>query len=665
MRKIVTLTMLCFFQTAFSQGPTKFGKVDAADLQRTSYDIDKSAHAVYISDIGKTEITGNTKGWFSLEFKRYARIHILNKSAYDLATIEIPLYSISNDQTERLENLKAVTYNLENGKVVETKMSKDNVFTEKRSRKLMVKKFTLPNVKEGSIIEFEYRVTSDFLFNLQPWTFQGNYPRLWSEYNLALPQFLNYIFLGQGYQPFDVKEEKTGTQKYHIVESGGASASERYELTSNVTDYRWAMKNVPALKRESFTSSLDNHIAKINFQLSAYQHPLRFRNIMGSWTQLTQELLDDADFGKKLDDRNAWLGEVMAPLLKGATTDLEKAKNIYNYVRDNINCTNHQAIYASQPLKNVLKSKTGNVSDVNLLLTAMLLYAGIKADPVMLSTTDHGYTYSMYPVLDRFNYVISRAVINNKEYYLDASRPRLGFSKLMPDCYNGHARIINKEATPVMLEADSLKESKVTSVFISQDEKGNWLGSLNQKPGYYESYTVRNKVKEEGNDAFFKQVQKNFGYDIEPEETKIDALEDYDLPLTINYKFKLNIDKEDLIYLNPMFGEAYKENWFKSAERKYPVEMPYTFDETYLATIQVPEGYAIDELPKSIKVNLNEEGHGFFEYILSHSGGTISMRTRVKLTRAYFLPEEYELLREFFNLVVNKHKEQIVFKKKK
>ena len=62
----------------------------------------------------------------------------------------------------------------------------------------MRKKFTLPGVKEGAIIDYEYTVTSDFLFNLQPWYFQGDIPCLWSEYRAALPQFLKYIMLQQG-----------------------------------------------------------------------------------------------------------------------------------------------------------------------------------------------------------------------------------------------------------------------------------------------------------------------------------------------------------------------------------------------------------------------------------------------------------------------------------
>ncbi len=113
-----------------------------------------------------------------------------------------------------------------------------------------------------------------------------------------------------------------------------------------------------------------------------------------------------------------------------------------------------------------------------------------------------------------------------------------------------------------------------------------------------------------------------------------------------------------------MFCEGQKENPFTSAERKYPVEMPYKFDESYNLQIEVPKGYVVDELPKSMIVKLNEENEGMFEYRISQSGDNISFRSRVRISRTVFQPEEYEMLREFFNLVVKKHAEQIVFKKK-
>ena len=186
----------------------KYGKVSPEDFTTKVYSIDSNANAVILADVGSTEIVGNNKGWFSLEFQHFKRIHILNKNGYDAANIEIELYTSGNDE-ERIDNLKAVTYNLEDGKVKETKLdTKSGVFKDVISKNWVVKKFTFPNIKEGSIIEFEYKINSDFLFNLQPWAFQGEYPVLWSEYNLSLPEFLGYVFLSQGYQSFYIRDKK-------------------------------------------------------------------------------------------------------------------------------------------------------------------------------------------------------------------------------------------------------------------------------------------------------------------------------------------------------------------------------------------------------------------------------------------------------------------------
>ncbi len=112
-----------------------------------------------------------------------------------------------------------------------------------------------------------------------------------------------------------------------------------------------------------------------------------------------------------------------------------------------------------------------------------------------------------------------------------------------------------------------------------------------------------------------------------------------------------------------MFTEGYKENPFGAAERKYPVEMPYTFDETYVLLMDIPIGYTVDEMPKSTKVKFNED-EGYFEYLLDKDENQIRLRSRVFLNKATFLPEDYSTLRDFFAFVVKKQNEQVVFKKK-
>ncbi|HEY6062058.1 MAG TPA: DUF3857 domain-containing protein [Chitinophagaceae bacterium] len=651
--------------TAQEKSKIKFGNVTDKDFATKVYSIDSNANAVVIADIGSSSIEGNNKAWFSLVYKHYKRIHILNKNGYDIANVSISLYSDGDDE-EQLDKLRAVTYNLEDGKVVETKLDvKNNVFKDKISKNRVTKKFTFPNVKEGSIIEYEYTIVSDFLSNLQPWEFQGAYPRLWSEYNLSLPVFLGYVFLTQGYKTYDIKDKEQHSESFQIADSRSSGATERFSFNAFVDDYRWVIKNVPPLKEESYTSTIDNHITKIEFQLSEYRDPLRYRNIMGSWPKLTEDLMNADFFGQQVNKDNGWLKDIIGPLVNVSVSKADKARKIFAYVRDNFTCTSHDRFSMDQTLKGLVKTRNGNVAEINLLLTAMMKYADIVADPVILSTRSNGYTFPMYPILSKFNYVICRVTIDGKTFYLDASEPHIGFDHLPLRCYNGHARVVNKEAEAIELSSDAVTETKITSVFIINDEKGNLIGSVQQTPGYYESNELRDRVKEKGQEQLQKDIKKAFGAEIVISNFQLDSLDKYENELSIHYDFDIKDEKEDIIYLNPLFGEGYKENPFKSAERFYPVEMPFAMDETVNLQLEVPHGYVVDELPKSLVVKLNEQEDGIFEYRISQSGDNISLRSRIRFKRSFFMPEEYETLREFFNLIVKKQAEQIVFKKKK
>lgn len=663
---VYLLILLCFAAIASKaqdKVPVKFGSVKAEDFKKV-YSIDSSAGAVIIADVGDTRIVGNTKGWFSWEFVHFKRIHILNKSAFDVSNITIPLYSNGEDE-EELVKLKAYTYNLENGKVVETKLdSKKGVFKDKLDRNRVLRKFTFPDVKEGSIIEYEYVVKSDFLFNLQPWTFQGSYPRLWSEYNVRIPRFITYVTLMQGYIAPHIKESKDGSDYFSISASNGAGASEHYKWTDAVTSFRWVMKDVPVLKEESFTSSLDNHISKIEFQLSEYKDPLTYRNVMGTWQQLTKRLMEAEYFGGDLSKNNGWIGDMIDPIIKSGGSQLEIAYKIYRYVQKNFTCTSRAGLYANDNIRNVGKTKKGTVGELNLLLTAMMRYANIQADPVILSTKSNGYTYSLYPLIDRFNYTISQVIIDNRVYYLDASNAQMGFGRLSPECYNGHARVVDPMATAINFTADSLLERKITSVLMINNDKGGIMGSMQKTPGYFESYNLRRKIKDAGLPGYVAELQKGFLSEVQIKEPKVDSMDLLDMPVKLEYQFEMPETEEDIMYFNPMMTEAWKENPFKAANRYYPVEMPYTIDETYLLRMDVPKGFEVEEMPKQVRMKLNENDDGFFEYLISNSNGVISMRCRLRLSRTYFMPEEYEMLREFFAMVVQKQGEQIVFKKK-
>jgi hypothetical protein len=648
--------------TAQEKSPVKFGKISPDDFT-IKQPFDTGASAVVIADIGNSVFEGNIKGWFSLVYKRTTRIKILNKKGFDAAKVEIPLFSEGNSE-EKLEELKAVTYNLENGKVVETKLDGASVFKDKLNKNYVKKKFTLPAVKEGSIIEYSYTVKSDFLSNLQPWYFQSEYPCLWSEYEVGIPEFFNYVTMSQGYIHTDVKNDSYNST-FRITFPGGASANETGELKGVVNTRRWIVKNIPALKEENFTSAIKNYISGVEFELSSYQfegQPLQ--DLMGNWVLLGQKLMENEFFGESLSKNNGWLDDDIKNITKGVSSKLEKAQKIFAYVRDNLTCTNFSAFYIETTLKDAYKKHSGSVADINLLLIAMLRHEGINADPIILSTKDNGFTSEIYPLRQRFNYVVCGADIDGAYFTLDASSPYNGFGRLPPYCYNGHARVIRKEAAlPVYFESDSLREQKLTSVFISNDEKGGLAGSFKSQLGYYESFNLRKKLKGEDKD-FLKNIKSGNSFEMAVSEAAIDSLKVPDMPALIHYEFAIKPSADDnIIYFNPMMSEGYKENPFTSAERKYPVEMSFASDETYVLNMEIPKGYVVDEMPKSAKVMFNGD-EGSFEYLIQKTDDNIQLRTRIKLDKATFAPEDYNGLRDFFSFIVKKQNEQIVLKKK-
>lgn len=643
----------------------KFGDIKAADFEPSVYEVDSSASAVVLADIGQSEFEGNNDGFFDIIFKHHKRIRVMNKNGFDAATVSINIYHGSSGKEEKLEDLEAVTYNLENGKVVATKLEKGSMFKDKINRYYSVRKFTFPNIKEGSILEFRYKIVNPF-FQLRNWDFQGSLPRLWSEYSVSVPAMFDYVLITQGNRQFDISDAKMSSDRFNILvpADNAYDRSEVVGLNLNVFNNVWAVKDMPALKQEAYTTTTENHIQKIEFQLRSIRWPSgKVEDVMGSWTKLAESMLKDEEFGADLGKNNGFFDGELNKAIATATTDKEKIRLIYQYVRDNYTCTNHSAIWMSNPMKKTFQAKNGNVADINLMLTAMLRSKGFDAQPVILSTTDNGKAYELYPIRSRFNYVITRVKLPEGEILLDASRQRLGFGKLPADLYNGYARIVEAPIpTLISLSPDSLKESKITSIFIANEENGKGLtGSYTSNLGDMESYGLREELKKTTMDEYFKSIKKRYSFEITMENTNVEALNNFENPVAVKYDFKFPVEDE-LIYLNPMFTEAMKENPFSAAERQYPVEMPYRVNETFVLNMEIPKGYKVEELPKSTRLKLNDD-EGMYEYIIAANETHIQLRSRLSLNKATFSKEDYQTLREFFAMLVKKQAEQVVLKK--
>ena len=664
------LIMTCLKQLqAQDKCPVKFGMVTAADfILPKSGLIDSSTGAVVIADVGSTSFKGNTLGGFTLVFKRQVRIKILNKRSFDLASDEILLYN-PYPGIELIPTLEGATYNLENGRVIQTKLNSKDIFEERAGLSYKKKKFTLPAVNEGSVIEYTYMIESRMDFLLKEWTFQREkYPCLWSEYSVAIPSVNVYMFNHKGVDPFFIDKASEGMADYLIdVPSGDATLNKSYAVTTTTINHRWVMKDVPPFSTESYISCPSNYVDRISFQLSKTFDGEQYHDYSNSWSKVNQELMSEDDFGGPLKDNNNWIKEDIAKLAASNGDPLTTAKNIYYYIQHNFTCTNLYDKYIQTTLKDLYKRRSGGVGEINLLLTMMLKQAGISADPVLLSTRDYGFNSPGYPFLQKLNYVIVKTIISGRVYYLDASRPLYGFGKLSPDCYNGHARVFSLTfSTFFYLTADSLKEPTVTVVYINQDENDELKGKVNSKLGEIASHYLRERKDAPSRQAFIQQYQKSLGMrmDLEVVNLYIDSLDNVEAPVTTGYEFTIKKPSAEILYFNPMMDVAIKSNPFEAASRKFPIELPFLEDNLYVFTMGIPDGYTIDDYPKPVIINLSD-GDARYEFLVEKSEDEFKLKRRLTFNKANFRPDEYELLRNFYIAIVKKESESIVFKKKK
>ena len=667
------IMLLCagFSRLHAQSQPAKFGKLDEAELAMRVYEQDTSAAAVVLSDYGITYFSFNNG--FKLMFERHTRVKILKKSGYDWANVAVPYYQKGTDK-ERVFSVKGYTYNLEGGKVVKHKLENSSLHDEQRSENWYAKKFTMPNVKEGSVIEYSYTISSDFLYNMREWEFQTTIPVVWSEYSARIPEYFNYKQLQQGYEPFHLSERTSGMERFNVLVKGeravagirgnsSVPTTTSQQVEAKNETFRWVMKDVPALKGENYITTLSDYQAKIEFELQSVKYPGQLPQVMtGNWEQVVQDLMKEERFGSQLNRKGFFKNEIAAIAAKYSQPE-QKLAAIYDLVKQTMKWNGKYGIYTSSSVRKAFEGKSGSAAEINLLLTAMLQEAGLDAAPVLVSTREHGRPPKGTPMLNKFNYVISHVALGDKEYLLDATDPLLPAGMLPVRSLNGEGRLIKAKDSRWVNLAPSGMYTKLFSGTLTISPNGSMEGKATESSSGYNALRLRKMILEEGEEKYAEKISKEIGnYKVEkPAFTNIDNLSK---ALNIEYKLSAsgNGDAQDVIYLSPMLGQGEKENPFKLENRVYPVDLAVPIDYTFVCHFQLPEGYDMEEAPKNAVVSLPENG-GKFMYAVQKEGNTIQVMSKVSILKPVFYAPEYPYLKEFYSQIVAKHAEQIVLKK--
>ncbi len=661
--------------------PEKFGKISIEDLKNISCPIDSNAHAYFIFDYGNSyfeyadtkvssvEIHNNKKG-FQLYFTRHFRIKILDNQGFSWADVDIPLYKDTDE--EKIIYLKAITYNLENNKINITKLEKNEVFSEESNQFWSSAKFAMPAIREGSVIEIKYTIKSDFFFNLRQWYFQRTIPVIQSEYHVTIPEYFNYNQTQKGY--FPIKSETDGklshlTITYHQKAQGTGVKEETYtnSFDYNENIYHYYAKEIPAFPIEGYLKTEENYLSKIEFELANTKFPnTSMQYFTTSWEKIDENLMDKPNFGKLLDKKNHIKSDAER-IKKLGLKDFLLLNHAFVFMKNQMVWNGLQSIYPTSNLDKEYKNRSGSCADINLNMVVLLRELGFEAYPLLLSTQKHGIIHPVHPSMSSFNYVISMAVIGTDTLLMDATDPSSEINLLPVRCLNDRGRIVNNAGGSWVSLKDLKTYSMKESYKMNVGENFGFTCANQLVLNDYAAYYYINELKKFNNiDDYKESLEKEHkGFKI----TDINVGEMDSAKISLN--ISLNILQEnysekssDIAFFNPAYRPFISENPFKLEKREYPVEFDYPYSVQQAYSISFPECYTITEIPKSI-VSRSPDGNLRYIYNISQLGNTVILNIIFTLNRTLFLPEEYETLKKFFQLMMDKQGELIVLKKER
>lgn len=652
----VLLTINIHITTYSQKFSYKFGEITNADIELTAEKIDPEAEAVIIFDLGTSKFI-ETSNNIEIEYTRHTRIKIFNESGFDYAKVEIPYYREGNI-FERVSEIEAFTFTFEEGQPTRTPLDVKNVYDEKVNEYWHVKKFALPAVKEGSIIEYSYKIETPAKFNLKDWEFQYKIPVIYSEYLVKMIPFYEYTYLLQGASSFDVfdKYKDEGLARFH----GPATAygnSGYHDLV-----YKFGMKDVPAFKDESFITSMNDYIIKLDFQLARIHRRDGVRiDVIKSWPELSNELLKLNEFGKYIKSSSKAVKKVMEAYNVTEMDEAERFNFIVNYVKSNYKWNGTTTKYAYSNVNSFMKEKTGTSGDMNLFLAGFLNQANIEAYPVILSTRSNGKIKADYPFTTFFNYVIVMAKVNGKLVLTDATDPYLPNDIIPSFCINDRGFIIKKDSESWIDLSQTKNTKSTTNINISFNENNDLiLGSFKITANNYDAVNYRKKYGSDIEEV--RSDMKKQGYNeikaINIHEPSDDGKK-FQMELSVRIPTKII---EDKIFIAPFLHESITSNPFIYKERTYPIDMVYSFQKSFTSSISIPEGYAISYLPDNYST---ENKIITIKYQVNQvNDSTIDVAGAYVIEKNLYQPDEYVRLKFYYDKIIEKFNDNIILEKK-
>ena len=620
----------------------RFGKVSEEELRMERYDRDPDAEAVILYEELRTYfLIGNQ---FTRMTDYFIRIKVLKAEGKEYADINLPYVF----QRENYANLYAVAYNLVDGKIVKTPLKKQYLFREQVGDEQWMLKFSIPEVREGTVIEYRYRMNSDFVTYIPSVVVQHDIPTVRMKATVEIPEYLRFNVNTKGYLSINMRE--------NTIAGRIAGTDVPYNVREITTEGR----DIPALKKEPFVWNRNEFRSMIDFELSQIAMPFSdVQNFSLTWKDVN-EALAETDFNSNIRMGNPFKEETAAIVARNLAPR-QTLHELLRLVQSHMKWDGKYRLMSSSP-RNAADKGTGNSAEINSVLMAAVKDAGFDVVPLLLNPRSRGRLPLAHPSFDGISTFILRVTLDDGKFaYLDGTDPDSDVDLLPTDLLVDRARIYGVSGDVGWCD-------------LSRLAPGNT--HINMTLGFDPELSVHGRITERYTNVPALRCSSAYG-DARSEEEYVEALEEEHHiridSLTINglrsahltQEFTMTREPEtagDFIYLNATIIPFLTENPFKSPERKYPVEFDNPASYTMQGVLRLPEGYVVEELPRAARFNAFDGDITCF-YMAQATNGVIQFNMRFNQKRLIFLPEEYADLQAFYGAVVNICNSRIVLRK--
>ncbi len=475
-------------------------------------------------------------------------------------------------------------------------------------------------VKKNALTETRYSIENADIHMLSPFLFQDfNLPVVHATFEIIAPNYVNMNFVLKGEHTDAIKqtkEEKNG----RIIYTFTATDMPEVKEMDHVPSWRYYVPHViPYITSYRITGAKKDSVISSNPDM-LYKYQYGFIH----------------DINMKHD---TFLAKKVAELTKNATSQREKAANIYKWVQQNIHyiaIENGLEGFIPRPADTVFKRNYGDCKDMTSILVTMCRLAKLDAYYTWVGSDELPYTNAETPLICVNNHMICALKINEEWLFLDATNPVQPLGANRDDLQGKEAMIaINEKTYKIVTIPEVAADNNVItdSTYLKLGD-GVVTGSVLQQhkgyPAWNIAYMNMHTSREEdrakavkaitarGSDRYIQNKYDIAVADIPAKDATIRA------DFTINNYAQVT-GKQCFVNMN--LCRTFENKRIDTKDRTVPSYTDYKSKKKEVVVLEIPKGYKVSYLPKPAKGSVP----GLWSYNISYKAD----KNKITLTKEY------------------------------